>query len=374
MHDVFLIPGFFGFANFGEIKYFSHVGEVLTSAFSKRGHEVRIHFVKTLPTASLAKRAAAVAEAIASLASDTSSIHLVGHSTGGLDARLLTSPGVTLPCEHNIEAQAKRVASVVSVASPHHGTPLATLSEDVAGQQFLWAFSTLTMHGLRLGSMPLPALLALASALPRIGNTDGPLLGILEQVYRHLLQDFDKDRRLQLEEFLDAAQGDQSLLSQLTPKGVREFDKKTSRRQTTRYGCVVTQARPPSLRSTVDIGLSPTGQAMYALYRALYQLAGGIRQSDLGTLSQADTQTLIDAYGKLPTTRSNDSIVPTLSQVSGDIVHATWADHLDVIGHFSGPELTPRHYDWLSTQTHFSVQKFESLWNDIADYLLDTKA
>jgi pimeloyl-ACP methyl ester carboxylesterase len=369
MHDIFLIPGFFGFANFGDIKYFSHVREVLMSAANRHGHEVRIHYVKTLPTASLERRAAAVADAIVNSAAEGSSVHLVGHSTGGLDARLLTSPGVTLPSEHDVEALAKRVSSVVSVAAPHSGTPLASFFVDVVGQQFLWAFSTLTMHGLRLGSMPLPAMLALAGSLPSMGKQRGPLLGLLEQVYRQLLQDFDEPRRLELEEFLRAAQSDQSLLPQLAPQGAREVLAETSTRPTTRYGAVVTQARPPSLRSTVDVGLSPTGQAMYALYRGLHQLAGSMEAEDFEPLSEATRQKLIAAYGTLPTSRSNDSIVPTLSQAWGEVIHATWADHLDVIGHFSGPDLTPRHYDWLSTQTHFTIQKFESLWNDIADFV-----
>jgi triacylglycerol lipase len=196
----------------------------------------------------------------------------------------------------------------------------------------------------------------------------------LEQVYRQLLQDFDEPRRLELEEFLNAAQSDQSLLLQLSPEGVREFNAETSMRPTTRYGCVVTQARPPSLRSTVDIGISPTGQAMYALYRGLYQLAGSMQLDEFPDLSEADRQKLIGVYGDLPTTKSNDSIVPTRSQVWGDLIHASWADHHDVIGHFSGPERVPRHYDWLSTQTNFTFQKFENLWNDIADYMLDVKS
>ena len=64
MQRVFLIPGFFGFANFGDVKYFAHVQEVLSSAFHDCGEDVELHCVDTPPTASLPIRAAAIADAL----------------------------------------------------------------------------------------------------------------------------------------------------------------------------------------------------------------------------------------------------------------------------------------------------------------------
>ena len=180
----------------------------------------------------------------------------------------------------------------------------------------------------------------------------------------------DESRRGEIEDFLAATRGDRSLLPQLSPDSLQVFNAATSLRPSTRHGCVVTQARPPSLRSTLHVGLSPTGQAVYSLYRALYQLAGGLPESVLPAMEGEQAHRLREAFGELPCAASNDAIVPTQSQVWGDIVHAAWADHLDVIGHFNGPNLDPPHIDWLATQSKFTRPAFENLWRDIARYMV----
>src|SRR5688572_24190297 len=124
-HHVFLIPGFFGFVNFGRLVYFSHVREFLEDAFARERLPVEIHRVRLGPTSSLRVRAAELLRFVRDTAPEHAPIHLIGHSTGGLDARLFTTPGLTLEGETEIEPYARRVRSVVSIASPHRGTPLA---------------------------------------------------------------------------------------------------------------------------------------------------------------------------------------------------------------------------------------------------------
>jgi hypothetical protein len=50
-------------------------------------------------------------------------------------------------------------------------------------------------------------------------------------------------------------------------------------------------------------------------------------------------------------------------------VHATWADHLDVVGHFDDPAHEPPHFDWLATGTGFGRAHFVRLWTDVAAFI-----
>src|SRR4051812_27638508 len=95
-HRIYLIPGFFGFANLGELVYFTHVKDYLTAVLAAEGRPVVVTAVQTAPTASIRKRAIRLLEVISETSSSEDSIHLIGHSTGGLDARLLVAPGISL--------------------------------------------------------------------------------------------------------------------------------------------------------------------------------------------------------------------------------------------------------------------------------------
>ena len=105
---VALVPGFFGFANLGDLAYFGHVHAFLNGAYRARGIEPVLHVVKTHPTASVVRRTARLLETLATDAADDAPIHLVGHSSGGLDCRLLLMPGVELPGPHAVEPIAAR--------------------------------------------------------------------------------------------------------------------------------------------------------------------------------------------------------------------------------------------------------------------------
>jgi len=93
VHHVYLIPGFFGFSNLGNVLYFRAVRETLAQNFAERGEPLEIFGVRTFPTGSLARRARRVLEEIDKNDSlrRADAIHLIGHSTGGIDARLVAS-------------------------------------------------------------------------------------------------------------------------------------------------------------------------------------------------------------------------------------------------------------------------------------------
>ena len=94
---VFLVPGFFGFSSFGAVSYFDDVERSLDLALRRRGVNARIVRCATQPTASIPRRAEVLRrQVIASGGLDAGELHFIGHSTGGLDVRMLLTPGVKI--------------------------------------------------------------------------------------------------------------------------------------------------------------------------------------------------------------------------------------------------------------------------------------
>lgn len=369
MHDVYLIPGFFGFANLGKLSYFGHARARIQKVLATRGVKASVHVVRTIPTASLPRRTARLAEVIAKTASQRSTIHLIGHSSGGLDARLLLSPFVQLPTKAAVETLAARTRTLVTIATPHYGTPLASFFTGMLGVRTLHVLSLSTIYVLRYGNLPLRLLLQLAALFSRLDDL-ALNSALLDEVFTLLLRKFSVGRRRAVQELFEEVRKDQSLLVQLTPASMELFNATARDRPTTRYGSVVTRAHPPGVVSTLLTGLDPSAQALHAVYGALYRLTAQTPVARLPRLTGTDARMLRQAYGILPHAQSNDGIVPTRSQVWGKVIHAAAADHLDVIGHFSDPDEVPPHIDWLATGTGFDRERFEAVWNDVVDFIV----
>jgi hypothetical protein len=367
-HHVYLVPGFFGFANLGRITYFGHVRRALDAALRARGLDARVHVVRVHPTASLARRAAAVAETIAATARGReSAVHLVGHSSGGLDARLLCAPGCALPARGDVERIARRVRTVVTVATPHFGTPLASFFATLRGQRLLQLVSLGTMHVLRFGHLPLSVVLGLGAVVARLDdlavNSD-----LLDELFERLLGDFTSGRRRRVGALLDEVVRDQALLVQLTPEAMEVFAASVRARPSVRYACVVTQAARPQLRSRLAAGLDPAAQVSRSLFGALHRLAAATPRRLAPRADPAQARALRRGFGALPGAGANDGIVPTRSQVFGRVLHAATADHLDVLGHFRAGDDSP-HVDWLFSGSRFDRRRFEALWGDVARFV-----
>lgn len=369
LHHVFLVPGFFGFLNLGELTYFSRVTDQLTLRLEQLGVRAEVRAVGTLPTASLRSRAATLAEAVRELAPGDGPIHFVGHSSGGLDVRLLVTPTVSLPTNVDLEHLGRRTRTVVTVATPHHGTPLASLATGVLGQRLLSLLSLLTLYGLRAGKRPLRGAVKLAQWLIRVDDYVGLGGQVFEQLYEQVLADFDDERSDSLEKFLGHVRGDQALLPQITPESLDLFNTSAEDRADVRYGCVITRARPPQMFGSLRVGFDPIAQLTHALYHALYRLTSSMPPSRLGPLTDAQVEALVSSYGKVPAPSANDGMVPTLSQVWGEIIHVSRADHLDVMGYYGDPDGGASHVDWLVTRSGFDRTRFRALWGAVARYI-----
>lgn len=137
---VFLLPGFLGFERLEDYAYF---GERFASALRAslmarvaRPDAIEVVAIPLPPTSSLADRQLALGRTLVDRlqhmrSTEIRSVHLVGHSTGGVDAHLLTlEKALAGRSWRNFEGTdvtqlKERVRSVISFASPHQGTCLA---------------------------------------------------------------------------------------------------------------------------------------------------------------------------------------------------------------------------------------------------------
>lgn len=365
-HHVLLVPGFFGFANLGEFAYFGHVRDFLVQALPEVGVRGEVDVVPTIPTASLERRAALLAQTAAKLleAKGGGSLSLIGHSSGGLDARLFASPGAKLPTSADVERIASTLRAIVTVATPHFGTPLAHLFSSLFGQQLLKLLSLSTIHALRAGRLPISVVLRLAGVFR---NRKAPA-NVVDQLWAELLHDFSADRRTGIEKFFTEVGSDRDLVEQLTPAGTATFNASTPNRPEVRYGCVVTRARPPGVRSFLRAGIDPYAHATHSLFVALYRLASRTRANQVH-VPRNRIAALSRVYHSRVDARANDGMVPTLSQVWGEGIGAAWADHHDIIGHFDYPTHVPPHFDWVASGTGFDLHRFELIWRDVAAFV-----
>ncbi|MBT8495709.1 MAG: triacylglycerol lipase [Deltaproteobacteria bacterium] len=367
--QLYLVPGFFGFVNFGDLIYFSHVREFLDAELSTRGRRADIYRCATSPTASITTRASELVRFIAETAEGDGPIAIIGHSTGGLDARLVATPGVALDGDLDPEPIAARIESITSIASPHRGTPMASFFTGLLGQKLLKVLSLLTLEVLREGPIPVAYLAKLGATLARMRLPGSKSAKVLDHLYEDLLGRLPGSERDQVSSFMATVALDQALLPQLTPAGLDLFNASAVDRPKVRYGCVVARASRPHFRNRVALRFDLWKQAAYAFYQWLHALAGFNDNSISWEPSPEQREQLLGAYGEETRPSDNDGIVPTLSQLHGELIHATTADHLDVIGHFDDEGHQPPHHDWLTTCSHFDRGRFESLWTSVADFI-----
>jgi triacylglycerol esterase/lipase EstA (alpha/beta hydrolase family) len=372
-HHVVLIPGFFGFANLGELRYFLGVEQQLERYLGELGIDAKVHEVVTLPTSSIRHRAARVLEVLEEVSGeDDGPVHLVGHSTGGLDARLAVTPTASLPTEYDTLDAFQRVKSLVTVSAPHHGTPLASYYGSAMGKPLLQLLAVATVYILRYGRLPLGAAIKLGGLFVKADDFVGLSDTVADQLYNELLADFTEERREAVVKFLNDVSADQSLVFQLTPSALDLFNATTADPKGIRYGSVVTRARPPRLRQVLNQGYDPYAHSMYLVYTGLWMVAARSNEDNLPQLTTDQWEALRRGYGWLPEIQDNDGIVPTHSQVWGRVIHTARGDHLDVVGHYGQTRKVDSVYaDWIPTGSGFDNASFDAAWWDIATFIAE---
>ena len=121
-YPVLLVHGFMGFNRVGELDYFFRVKEYL------RSHGEEVYNATIPPFQGVEERSQELAKIVDDLLYETWSekLHIIAHSQGGIDSRYLISA----------LGYQDKVASLITVATPHLGTPLADYVLQAPGGAF----------------------------------------------------------------------------------------------------------------------------------------------------------------------------------------------------------------------------------------------
>lgn len=364
---VYLIPGMFGFARLASFDYFEHVTRALEERFRLHGRRAEIHVVEVHPTSSVRRRAAKLARTVeATAGGDDGPIHLVGHSTGGLDARLIASPTADLGANAP-RGWTGRLASITSMNTPHYGTPLAAFFATVSGQRLLYAVSALTVAALKLGAPPLAATSALVAAFGRvqIGVFE---LELVDRAVEATIRVLDDVSSRELRAWMKLLREDQGGIVQLMPEAMDLFHAGVEDRPGVRYQSVATFAPARNVHDWASALRSPWSALSATIFALLYNITArhdpGYPCAEPGDAAERRVRAQL---GEAPPSDASDGIVPLYSQVYGDLIWVGRADHLDIVGHFPG---RGGHTDWMSSGARFNRVRFDVVMDRIVDGML----
>lgn len=388
--EIFLVPGFLGFKILGELDYFLDVEEVLRQEFPE-SIDVDVHHVGAeAPAGSLRLRAAHLAKFVAANHSkDAKSVHFVGHSTGGLDIRLLLSPGSAIESGRDFEKDAnvsekvrlnkaerqnlpdalKKTKTAISVATPHRGSPIANIAMRFAFDRVLRVShdclkqpvpSCLLAKGLELGSCvtkPIQPFLPEQSFLNWIVTT------VLSEDPENVVK------------YLQQAGKDVGALRNLTQEGMDMGDALLLDRKGVYYGSIITGTNEPAhIIQTTDFFLWWT-TVFYRLAWHLtarknpdYPYAG--KDDEIDWRHETDRRDDLDVGELTIDDRSSDGVVPTRSQGYGEVLGVFASDHLDCVGHYPHYQPHGQHVSgWVRSGAGFNQARHELLWGRIAKFI-----
>lgn len=372
VHRVYFVPGLFGFGRIAGYDYFTHMRQGLEQRFADAGIELVCEDVPTPPTSSLRYRARVLANTVARTAgNEDGPIHLVGHSTGGLDVRLVLSPHADVGGNPELLRWRSRVVSAVTMNTPHYGTPLAGYFATVSGTRVLYALSLLTVVSLTLGEPSLAILSRLLSGVSGLDELFGGDLKLFGRLTDGVLRFVEREAREEITEFLSKVRIDQGAIVQIMPEAMDLFNAVTPNAPSVRYGSVVTGSPPPRTMRFVRRIFSPYAAMTGAVYSTLYQFTSQRpRMYPYARPTARELDLFRAGMSYEVNDESNDGIVPTLSMLRDELLFAGEADHLDVLGHFHDDLEPPRHVDWLNSGSRFTRRRFNALLDAIAKFQL----
>ena len=389
--EVFLVPGFLGFQQLGDLPYFIDVADVLCKELEARGVQAKLHAVDLrAPAGSLRLRTAYLAKEVATKHSpEAKSVHFIGHSTGGLDIRLLLSPDSTVESGEdlmaggildeqdqldademqNLRDALEKTRSAVSVATPHRGTPIANAAMRVAFDRLLRG-----THDVLDG----PTAVKLLAAGLRVAK--GATSIITPYLYKDSFLRWIVAKVLSkppesLIEYIQQAGADVGALRNLTQEGMDVADALLVDRPSVHYGSIITGTQEPGyMINTWDVFLITSTLLFWAAWYLVarknpdYPYAG--KDDALFKRYDADRRAGLDV-GELDIGDwSSDGIVPTRSQAYGEILGVFASDHLDCVGHYPHTQADDTEVPgWVRSGAEFNDARFGLLWSRVGDFI-----
>ncbi len=367
MSQIYLVPGFFGFTELGSFNYFNRVSEVFGQALANRSIDAEIVETDTLPTGSIRRRATRLLEAVREHGGlEQKDLHFVGHSTGGLDIRMLLTPGVQLLPTGEEQEIAARTRTAITVSTPHYGSPLASVFTSLNGRYLLYVLTLLATSG--PGRYGLYVASRFISALAGLDRFIGQEENILDAFAQNVLRRLRPQRGDDLWKFIQQISQDQGAMVQLTPESMDLFNSVVRDRENVEYISFVSASPRPNLRKFMIRPRNLYQPLTHAVYALSHTLTGRVhRQYPYPTPSDADGKRLREQLPFPVDARTNDGVVPALSQIWGRLGGVVLGDHLDVVGQFQQEWGEKVYTTWLHSGSGFDDRSFRSLWQDIAD-------
>jgi hypothetical protein len=361
---VILIPGFFGFGRFGTkpgatLEYFAGVRSEMERADASLKGRIVVH--EPPPTGSIDERVASLHDAVRKVQEGrplphnagvkAKRIHLVGHSAGGVDARLYANSGFVWaggPRDEERRTGLSALGHVVTISAPLSGTPIAT-NATLGRDMLLSGLHLMSVLGKGRLRVPPPLVVAVAGVGRRAPKSE-----LFASLLR-LSADLDDQSTLEVQDFCSELLDDRQLLNGLRVASM------VSRTAGLRPGdhpnlhCYVSVAPPPKW--------APSQLFERLVYRRAYEAtaAGPVP----GVLPQGPVigGRVIE---RLRDADPGDGVVPVMSQtLDGTAAGIVEGDHLDVVGHFQGgPGITV-----FKSNADFDMGRFRALWGHVASTL-----
>ena len=402
---VVLVPGLFGFGKLEvgrgtlgyTISYFDHVARQLAR---RTGRSEGLFIVAdTPPTAALTWRVKKLFEQLESLLQNPhpvthgpiGKVHLIGHSTGGVDIRLLLNAKYSWanpPSAIRRQAVQAQIGQAVSLSAPLHGTPIARRLRGSLETTIPLLFAVSILGKLGTGTrIPLKLAAAVGSAL----LSPGALVeaGTLDRLLRQVLDeskraDADDASTPTVTQYLKTIVADHPLLDDLTAFAMHRLNQSLAGgdRPDPPLRCFVTVAPEPRLhllqsplkliqassyRFSYDCTRPSPGAAADAVETGAFPqgewlLEPGLPPEKFARLT-AETRAL-------ETDCASDGVVTAWSQtISGTAEGLVYGDHLDVVGHYDSEE-DQAGTTVFNSDAGFDDARFQRLWNAIGDALV----